>query len=174
MSLARKVTQNLLVILLMVFIGTSVVIGQASPAATATGNIGEATITINYSSPFVKGREIWGGLVPYDKVWRAGANQATVFETDKDITIEGKKLPAGKYSFYALPGEKEWQIFFNSETGQWGVQGGGATTKDPEKDVVVVTVKPVKSSMNESLLYEVTENGVSLKWEFLEIPLKIK
>ena len=64
--------------------------GQASPAATATGKIGEATITITYSSPGVKGRTIWGELVPYDKVWRAGANQATIFETDKDITIEGK------------------------------------------------------------------------------------
>jgi hypothetical protein len=154
-------------------LGTSVVIGQASPAATATGKVGEATITITYSSPSVKGREIWGGLVPYDKVWRAGANKATIFETDKDITLEGKKLPAGQYSFYALPGEKEWEIYLNSETGQWGVQRSGESTRNPEKDVLAVTVKSVKSDMNESLVYEITENGVSLKWELLEIPLKI-
>ena len=71
----------------------------ASPAAVATGKINGATITINYSSPSVKGRVIWGDLVPYNKVWRAGANEATTFETDKELTIEGKKLPAGKYSF---------------------------------------------------------------------------
>ena len=73
---------------------------QASPAATAVGSINGANITIKYSSPSVKGRPIYGtNLVPYGgKVWRAGANSATVFETDKDITVEGKKLPAGKYS----------------------------------------------------------------------------
>src|SRR5687767_4980422 len=83
---------------------------KASPAATATGKVGDANITINYSSPAVKGRKIWGELVPYNKVWRAGANQATVFTTDKAITVEGKQLPAGKYSLFALPGEKEWQF----------------------------------------------------------------
>src|ERR1041385_9089037 len=71
---------------------------RPSPPATATGKVMGATITINYSSPGVKGRKIWGGLVPYDKVWRAGANEATLFQTDKNIKVEGKSLPAGKYS----------------------------------------------------------------------------
>src|SRR5258705_13398511 len=87
---------------------------RPSPPATATGKVNGATITINYSSPSVKGRKIWGALVPYDKVWRAGANEATIFETDKDIKIEGKPLHAGKYSLYAIPGEKEWTFIFNS------------------------------------------------------------
>lgn len=84
---------------------------RASPPATATGKIGEATITIDYSSPSVKGRKIWGDLVPYDKVWRAGANEATIFTTDKDIKVDGKSLPAGKYSLYAIPGKKNGQLF---------------------------------------------------------------
>src|ERR1700744_5499944 len=67
---------------------------RPSPPATATGKIGDAAITINYSSPSVKGRKIFGGILPYDKVWRAGANEATMFETDKDIVVEGKKLKA--------------------------------------------------------------------------------
>src|SRR6187551_3706729 len=71
---------------------------RPSPPATATGKVNGATITINYSSPSVKGRKIWGELVPYDKAWRAGANEATIFETDKPIKVEGKPLPAGKYS----------------------------------------------------------------------------
>ena len=96
---------------------------RPSPAATATGEINGAAITINYSSPGVKGRVIWGGLVPFDKVWRAGANEATTFETSKDIKVEGKNLPAGKYGFFAIPGQTEWTIIFNkvpeTRTARW-------------------------------------------------------
>ena len=81
----------------------------ASPPAKATGKIGAANITIDYSSPAVKGRKIYGELVPYDKVWRAGANKATTFETDKDIMVEGKTLPAGKYAFLLFLPKKNGQ-----------------------------------------------------------------
>jgi hypothetical protein len=146
-----------------------------SPAATATGKANGATITITYSSPSVKGRKIWGDLVPYDKVWRAGANAATIVETDKDITVEGKALPKGKYSLYAIPGEKEWSIILNSETGQWGIKRTGESTRNPEKDVAVVKVKPVKSaSMNEALTYVVTDKGFALRWENIEVPVTVK
>jgi len=148
---------------------------RPSPPGTATGKVNGATITINYSSPSVKGRKIWGDLVPYDKVWRAGANEATLFETDKNITVGGKSLAAGKYSLYALPGEKEWTIIFNSATGQWGINRDGTTTEDPAKDVVRVTVTPKKSaSFNEKLMYMVDNKGFSLLWENLEVPVSIK
>jgi hypothetical protein len=147
----------------------------ASPPAKATGKIGNANITIDYSSPGVKGRQIWGGLVPYDKVWRAGANTATSLETDKDITIEGKKLPAGKYSLFATPGEKEWTIILNSQTGQWGIKRGGEANRDPANDVLSVKVKPRKSATTkENLAYVVNKNGVVLQWENLEVPISIK
>ena len=163
--------------LLTFFITASVAFAQekASPAATATGKVGDATITISYSSPAVKGRKIWGELVPYDKAWRAGANQATTFETDKAIKIEDKQLAAGKYSVFATPGEKEWQFVFNSQSGQWGVKRTGEANFDPANNVLIITVKPVASSvMNERLLYEVNEKGFALKWENLEVPVKIK
>ena len=148
---------------------------QASPAATATGKVGDATITINYSSPSVKGRQVWGGLVPYDKVWRAGANSATIFQTDKDIKVGGKTLPAGKYSLYALVGEKEWTIIINSQTGQWGINRDGTTTEDPAKDVIRVMAKPVKSaSMNEKLVYTINDKGFVLSWENIDVPVSIK
>lgn len=148
---------------------------RPSPPATATGKVNGATITIDYSSPAVKGRQIWGGLVPYDKVWRAGANEATLFQTDKDIKVEGKSLPAGKYSLYALPGKDEWTIIINSETGQWGITENDETTEDPAKDVVRVTVKPKKSAaMQERLVYKITPAGFSLIWENLEVPVSIK
>jgi hypothetical protein len=145
-----------------------------SPAATATGKIGTANIAINYSSPAVNGRKIWGELVPYDKVWRAGANTATSIETDKDIIIEGKKLPAGKYSFFATPGEKEWTIILNAETGQWGIKSGQAN-RDPAKDVLTAVVKPRQSaSLNERLAYVVNKDGIVLQWENLEVPIAVK
>ena len=134
-----------------------------------------ATITIDYSSPSVKGRKIWGGLVPYNKVWRTGANEATLFNTDKEIKVEGKRLPAGKYSLYTIPGEKEWVFIFNSQTGQWGVKDNEETSEDPAKDVLRVTVKPEKSSsFNERMKFEVGKAGFALLWENLKVPVSVK
>lgn len=147
---------------------------RPSPPATATGTVGGATVSITYSSPSVKGRQIWGGLVPYDKAWRAGANEATIFETDKAIKVAGKDLPAGKYSLFAVPGEKEWQFIFNSQTGQWGIKRGGDANRDPANDVLTVSAKPDKGSMSEKLVYEITKKGFVLKWENLEVPVGIK
>ncbi len=147
---------------------------RPSPPATATGKVNGANIKIDYSSPAVKNRKIFGEMHPYGEVWRAGANEATVFETDKDITVEGKALPAGKYSIYAIPGEKEWSVIFNKQTGQWGVQRGGATTRDPAQDALVVKVKPKKTSLQERLVYEVNGKGFVLRWENTEVPVAIK
>ena len=148
---------------------------RPSPKMTATGKIGAANVTITYGSPSVRGRKIWGGLVPYDKVWRTGANEATLFETDKDLMVEGKKLPAGKYSLYTIPGEKEWQVIINSQTGQWGIERSGETTRKPEKDVLVVTVNPKKSAtLQESLIYKIDNHGFVIKWENLEVPVSVK
>ena len=147
----------------------------ASPAETATGKINGATVTINYCSPGVKGRTIWGGLVPYDKIWRAGANAATTIMFDKPLTIQGKTLPAGKYSIYATPGEKEWKIIFNSQTGQWGINEDGSTTDNASKDVAVVTVKPKTSPAKvERLVYKITGNGFELIWDNLIVPVMFK
>ena len=148
---------------------------RPSPPATATGKVNGASITIDYSSPSVKGRKIWGELVPYNKVWRTGANEATLFATDKEIKVEGKSLPAGKYSLYTIPGEKEWVFMFNSQTGQWGVKENEETTEDPAKDVLRVTVKPEKSaSFNERMKFEVDKTGFSLLWENLKVPVSVR
>ncbi len=142
----------------------------ASPAAVATGNINGANISINYSSPSVKGRKIWGELVPFNKVWRAGANNATTFETDKDITIEGSKLPAGKYSFFVIPNEKECIIIFNKEVKQWG-----AYKYNEKEDLLRVTVKQKSVDSNtESLVYTINKKDIVLSWEKWNIPVAIK
>ncbi len=152
---------------------------RPSPPATAAGHIRDATITISYSSPSVKGRKIFGGLVPYGKLWRAGANEATIFETSKDIEVEGKKLAAGKYSLFATPGEKEWTFFFNSETGQWGDTNGGAANMDASKTVLQVTVKAKNvGDVQEKLIYTVSDEPVSkgftLTWDKTKVFVSIK
>ncbi|HVW95510.1 MAG TPA: DUF2911 domain-containing protein [Mucilaginibacter sp.] len=142
---------------------------RPSPPASATGNIGKAHITINYGQPSVKGRKIWGGLVPYNEVWRTGANEATTFETDRDIKVQGKLLPAGKYGFFTVPGEKEWVIIFNKVPNQWG-----AFKYDQAQDYMRVTAVPKKSSkFNEKLLYAVNRRSVSVDWEDLEVNFKV-
>lgn len=143
---------------------------RPSPSSKASGKVGDANVTIAYSSPAVKGRTIWGELVPYGKVWRAGANEATTFETDKDVKVEGKTLPAGKYAFFVIPNEKEWTVIFNKTASQWG-----AYKYDEKQDALRVEVKPKKSKeLNERLKYEVEKDGIALLWENVEVPVKIK
>jgi hypothetical protein len=151
---------------------------RPSPPATSAGKIHDATITIEYSRPSVKGRNIFPGLEPYGKVWRAGANEATIFSTDKDIEVEGKKLPAGKYSLFMTPGEKEWIIYFNSQTGQWGVNQSGANM-DPAKTVLQVTVKPkTLKDVQEQLIYTISDKefdrGFAMLWANVKVFASIK
>jgi len=143
---------------------------RESPADSASGKIGKATITINYSSPSVKGRKIWGGLVPYNKVWRAGANEATTFTTDQTIHVEGKLLPAGEYGFFLIPGETTWVVIFNRVFDQWG-----AYDYDKNADILRVEVKPKPSSaLSERLVYKINSDSFSMVWENLEVPISIK
>ncbi|HEY1056611.1 MAG TPA: DUF2911 domain-containing protein [Emticicia sp.] len=143
---------------------------RPSPPATATGEINGIKVTVNYGQPSVKGREVWGKLVPYGEVWRAGANEATTIEFWKDVTIEGKALPAGKYGFFTIPNTNEWTIIFNKVPNQWG-----AFKYDASQDALRVTVKPKKSkTFNEKLGYAVNKNSVSLAWENAEVAFAVK
>jgi len=143
----------------------------ASPAMTATGKIKDANITIAYNSPSVKDRKIWGDLVAYDQVWRAGANEATTFETDKDITVHGKKLPAGKYSFFLIPKQRgTWTAIFNKEPKQWG-----AYKYEQAKDALRVDVRTKDlSAKQEALIYKVDKNGFTMDWDKISVPVEIK
>jgi len=142
---------------------------RPSPPAEVTGTVAGSTITINYSQPSVKGRKIWGGLVPYNEVWRTGANEATTFETSKDIKIEGVLLPAGKYGLFTIPGETEWTIIFNKTWDQWG-----SYNYDKKADKLRVKVKPVKSStLTEKLTFTIEGDNVKMKWEYMEVGFKI-
>lgn len=158
---------------LFTFFAASYTNAQEKPKSTpekASGTINSATIEINYSSPSVRGRKIWGELVPFGEVWRAGANEATTFDTNKDITIEGLKLPAGKYSFFIIPNEKECIIIFNKEVKQWG-----AYKYKEKEDQLRVTVKPLVSSSNvEKLVYTINSDSIILSWDNWNIGLNVK
>src|SRR5437868_2471306 len=91
-----------------------------SPAAETSVTINGKKITIKYSAPSMRGRKIFGDLVPYGQVWRAGANEATALTTEADLDINGLKVPAGSYTLYVLPEANQWQLVVNKQTGQWG------------------------------------------------------
>ncbi|MGL2994569.1 DUF2911 domain-containing protein [Flavobacterium sp. TSSA_36] len=143
---------------------------MASPAETVKGTYNGANVTINYGSPSVKGRVIWGGLVPFDQVWRAGANEATTFETDKTVSIEGKQLPAGKYAFFIIPNAKESILIFNKISKQWG-----AYDYKESNDQLRVTVSNEKADIFvEKLQYTILATRVELAWENWIIGFSIK
>jgi hypothetical protein len=143
---------------------------RVSPPDSISRGIKNTNIDIHYSSPSVRERKIWGGLVPYDKVWRAGANEATTFETDKDIRVQGKLLPAGKYSFFLIPKEKmKWTAVFNKQAKQWG-----AFKYNETDDQLRVDVKPRKMRHSqEKLAYNITPDHFSVVWEKVAVSLKI-
>ena len=144
---------------------------RQSPAAKATGKAGNTNITISYSQPSVKGRKIWGDLVPYGKVWRTGANEATTFEVDNNVKIEGQALPKGKYALFTIPGESDWTIIFNKTPDQWG-----SFRYKQEDDALRVKVKPSKSAaLTEMMTFNIGNDGkVVLQWENLQVPFKVQ
>lgn len=168
MKLLKKIV--LLFITLLTVTAVNAQDKPKSPPASVSGKINGAVITINYSSPSVRGRKIWGELVPFDKVWRAGANEATTFETNKDLEIEGSKLPAGKYSFFVIPNEKECIIIFNKEAKQWG-----AYKYKESEDQLRIKVQPKTTVTNaESLIYTIRENSIVLSWEKWDVSFSVK
>jgi hypothetical protein len=107
--------------LLAVFVTTAAFAQKPSPAASASCDLGGKTIKTDYSSPRMKGRKIFGDLVPYGQVWRTGANEATTFVTSTDVTVGGKAVPAGSYTIFTVPTADKWTLIVNKKTGEWGI-----------------------------------------------------
>lgn len=114
-----------------------------SPEEHVSFKDGDLEIRVFYNRPYKKDRDIFGKLVPFGKVWRTGANEATTFETSKDLVFEGKTLKKGKYSLWTIPGQESWRIIFNSQYGQWGINSEGEANRDPDSDVLTVDVRAV-------------------------------
>lgn len=136
-----------------------------SPPATTEAKIGGKNITINYNAPSKRERVIMGELVPYGQLWRTGANAATTLTTDGDLMIGSVHVPAGSYSLYTIPGEKEWTLIINKQTGQWG------TEHDAAQDLGRTTMKVARvKDMVETFAIDLKPAGsksgtLSLTWE---------
>ncbi|HYE65793.1 MAG TPA: DUF2911 domain-containing protein [Pyrinomonadaceae bacterium] len=154
--------------------GQQLQLPRVSQKSGVTQRVGVTDISITYSRPGVKGRTIWGDLVPYDKVWRTGANEATTFVVSDDVLINGQKLPAGSYSLHTIPSKNEWTIIFNKDDGQWG-----SFQYDEKKDALRIKVKPQSAEMQEWFQIsfpEVTPNSaqVALHWEKVRVPFTVE
>lgn len=114
-----------------------------SPEEEVTYADGDLKLKVLYNRPSKRGRKIFGELVPYGKVWRTGANEATTFETNKTLTIEGKTLAPGKYTLWTIPDSTEWRVIFNSQYGQWGINHKGEADRNPALDVLNIPVHAV-------------------------------
>ena len=147
---------------------------RPSPKASVMQRIGLTDMTITYSRPAVKGRQIWGALVPYDKVWRTGANEATTIAFSNDVMINGQKLPAGTYSLHTIPVQNgDWTLAFNTVADQWG-----SFSYDQAKDALRVKATPMKNAFHEWMTFEVPDVStdsakVVLAWENLAVPFTV-
>ncbi|MEL6924067.1 MAG: DUF2911 domain-containing protein [Bacteroidota bacterium] len=171
-----KQVKLLLAFLAFALIGTSLQAQQdkskrPSPPAVAKATINGADIVIDYSSPAVKGRKLYGKLIPSGKPWRTGANEATTFEISKDVSIEGKTLSAGKYALFTIGSADEWTIIFNKEASQWGAYG-----YDADKDALRVKVKPSKAAeFAERMAFKIKDDGmVHLLWGDINVAFAVQ
>ena len=146
---------------------------RQSQNAKVTQTIGITDVTVKYSRPLVKDRKVWGGLVPYGEVWRAGANENTTITFGSDVTVEGKPLAKGTYGLFMIPTENDWTVIFSKTATAWG-----AFSYKQDEDVLRVTVKPAASVPHDALIYEFDSLQpdsavVTLKWDKLAVPFKV-
>lgn len=146
---------------------------RPSPKATVSQTIGVSEVTITYSRPGVKGRVIWGELVPYDKVWRTGANEATTISFSDTAMLEGHKLNPGTYMLATIPSKNEWTIIINSKKDLWGAFGYDSTD-----DVLRVKVKPQEAEFTERMRFDFSDltdstATIELRWEKVKVPFRI-
>ncbi len=132
------------------------------------GTIDGVEVALEYGRPNVKGRKIWGGLVPFDKVWRTGADEATAISFSADVTVAGEKLAAGTYGLFTVPGENEWAFVFNEVAEQWG-----AYDYDSGKDTLRVSAEPREAEHVESMSFEIEGSSVVLRWEKLAVGFEV-
>ena len=166
----KKLISTAILTLIVISANAQNTVTTPSPRITETGKVKNKTITIQYGQPSVKGRSIWGNLVPYGKVWRTGANETTSIEFSEDVKLEGQQVSKGKYALFTIPGEDEWTIILN-KTIKWG-----AFSYKQDEDVLRLNV-PVKKAagFHEKLTFSIHPKGnISLYWENLQVNFKVK
>lgn len=168
-----KIILIVVAVLAVAFFALRTYTKSKSPAETAKFDQNGLSVQVDYCRPYKKGREIFGKLEPYGKVWRTGANEATIFDVKQDVKIGDKALKAGKYSLWTIPNVDKWTIVLNSETGQWG------TMYDEKKDVLRVDVPAGKTAdIVEQLTidFATAEGGsdMNIRWDNTEVKVPIR
>ncbi|MEQ9286719.1 MAG: DUF2911 domain-containing protein [Cyclobacteriaceae bacterium] len=144
---------------------------RPSPPAMTSSQVGNARVSIDYSQPGVKGRQIWGDLVKFNKIWRTGANEANVLETSAPLLVNGDTIPTGKFSLFAIPTPTDWTVVINKVYDQWGVYD-----YNPSEDVARLTVRPVKvGDLQERMTFDIDSTGkIEFSWEYLRFNFKVQ
>jgi hypothetical protein len=146
---------------------------RASQHAVVTQRIGITDITINYHRPLANGRQVWGKVVPYGQVWRAGANENTTIRFSDPVTIEGQVLDKGTYGLHMIPGENQWTVIFSKDSTAWG-----SFTYKQQNDALRVEVKPQSAELHDALTYDFDDpksdsTVITMRWEKVAVPFKV-
>jgi hypothetical protein len=143
-------------------------LGQLSPRDTARASIGGADVRVDYGRPVKRGREIFGNVVPWNAVWRTGANAATQLSASADLVIGGATIPAGKYTLWTLPSANGWKLIINKQTGQWG------TEYHPEQDLVRVDTKvETLTTPVEQLAIAFESGSLTIAWDKTKVSVPV-
>jgi len=150
-----------------------------SPEDVATYQNDSLKLEVSYNRPYKKNREIFGELVPYHEVWRTGANEATTFETNKNILVDGSILEAGKYTLWTIPMENSWKVIFNSKMYPWGINLEKNAYRDPKFDILVLETPVTRTEMSiEQFTINFEQNGefvnLVLAWDYTRVTIPIK
>ena len=180
----KKITLIIITNLALTFLGLRqyVIINtkKHSPEATVSYVKDQAELKVFYNRPYKKGRKVFGGIVTFGRTWRTGANEATTFETSKDIFIANKILPKGKYTLWTVPNKKEWEVIFNSKMYMWGVKtGSGKASRDPSFDYLnlQIPVAKIDTSIEQfTILFKEINGSIKLllTWDKIEIIIPIR
>ena len=173
----KKILIGLAVLIVILFVAFQVLKSKtksSSPEVKQTYSVGASKINLFYCSPSKKGREIFGGIIKYGEVWRTGANEPTTFETDKNLVVDGKKLPAGKYSVWTIPQQDSWTVIFNKEIPIWGDNMDGKAARNDKTDVLQVVIPVEKlTTSQEKLSIDANNNALTIIWDMTKITVPI-
>ena len=161
----------------MGIIGMQYLINQTksqSPEKEISYHKGDIDIDIFYCRPSMRGREIFGKLVPFHEVWRTGANEATTFKTKNDINLEGQTLPAGNYTLWTIPGPESWKVIWNSKSYPWGVNFKGKPSREENYDVLSLDIPVYKTKKPvEMFTISLDTNVLTMRWETTQLDIDI-
>lgn len=150
-----------------------------SPKKTVAFEVDDLELKVVYNRPSKRNREVFGALVPYNEVWRTGANEATTFQTNKNLIINNKSLPAGKYTLWTIPNDTSWNVIFNSKMYPWGVNETMEAMRDPQFDVATVNTVPQKINTTVEQFTIAFDNStdhlfLTLAWDTTKVAVPLK